>query len=166
MTAINFNNALGVHADFLEFRAARAEVLASNIANADTPGYKAQDLVVREVSGGSPSFSDSLHLALSQTHASHRQFNHGGNNIGLSSAEYGRSLTHTDHIAIHGNNDDGGGLFEKVYRTPTQQPGLDGNSVDVQRESIEFAQNALDFSVSFRLLNSRFSGLSKAIKGD
>jgi len=34
----------GVHADALQLRSRRGEVLASNLANADTPNYKAQDL--------------------------------------------------------------------------------------------------------------------------
>ncbi len=42
--AINFNNALGVHPQALTLREKRSEVLASNLANADTPGYKARDL--------------------------------------------------------------------------------------------------------------------------
>ncbi len=164
MTAINLDNALGAHPQFLEFRAARAEVLASNIANADTPGYKAQDLVLRS-DAKARSFADSLQLALSQTHPSHRQANFSGERLDSSTDQLG-SLTHADHIALASDQSRASELFDKVYRTPTQQPGLDGNSVDVQRESVEFAQNALDFSVSFRLLNSRFSGLTKAIKGD
>ena len=58
--AINFNNAFGPHAKALELRATRSEVLASNIANANTPGYKARDfdfhkalkLATHEQSGG------------------------------------------------------------------------------------------------------------------
>lgn len=42
--AINFDNALGIHAQALALREKRGEVLASNLANADTPGYKARDL--------------------------------------------------------------------------------------------------------------------------
>jgi flagellar basal-body rod protein FlgB len=42
--AINFDKALGIHQYALELRAKRAEVLANNMANADTPGYKARDL--------------------------------------------------------------------------------------------------------------------------
>ena len=37
-------NALSHHEQALRFRAMRNEVLASNIANADTPGYKARDI--------------------------------------------------------------------------------------------------------------------------
>ncbi|MCH1920605.1 flagellar basal body rod protein FlgB [Shewanella sp. A3A] len=42
--AISFDNALGVHQYTLGIRAQRAEVLSSNIANADTPHYKARDV--------------------------------------------------------------------------------------------------------------------------
>lgn len=42
--SINFGRALGIHEQALGFRAQRAEVLANNIANADTPNYNARDL--------------------------------------------------------------------------------------------------------------------------
>lgn len=44
---ISFDSALGNHDKALLVRARRAELLASNIANADTPGYKAKDLDFR-----------------------------------------------------------------------------------------------------------------------
>ncbi|HXK55597.1 MAG TPA: flagellar basal body rod protein FlgB, partial [Gammaproteobacteria bacterium] len=40
---MKFDNAFGVHEQALKLRSRRAEVLAGNIANADTPGYKARD---------------------------------------------------------------------------------------------------------------------------
>ncbi len=42
--AISFESALGIHDEALLFRARRAEVLSNNIANADTPNYKARDI--------------------------------------------------------------------------------------------------------------------------
>lgn len=42
--AINFDKALGIHPQALAIREKRSEVLAANLANADTPGYKARDL--------------------------------------------------------------------------------------------------------------------------
>ena len=42
--AISFSKALGVHEAALELRTKRAEVLASNLANVDTPNYKARDI--------------------------------------------------------------------------------------------------------------------------
>ncbi len=46
--AINFKDALGVHADALDLRAQRTRILASNIANENTPGFAAQDIDFKE----------------------------------------------------------------------------------------------------------------------
>lgn len=40
---MNLDNLFGIHEQALKVRAQRSEVLASNMANADTPGYKARD---------------------------------------------------------------------------------------------------------------------------
>ena len=50
----NNNDVLGIHAQALAFRARRAEILATNLANADTPGYQARDVIlyIGETSNG------------------------------------------------------------------------------------------------------------------
>lgn len=40
---INFDKALGIHPHTLNLRTERAKVLAGNLANVDTPGFKARD---------------------------------------------------------------------------------------------------------------------------
>ncbi|MCC4834390.1 flagellar basal body rod protein FlgB [Shewanella sp. 10N.7] len=47
--AINLDTALGIHAQTLDFRVERSKMLAGNLANAETPGYKAQDLDFKAV---------------------------------------------------------------------------------------------------------------------
>jgi flagellar basal-body rod protein FlgB len=47
--AINFDQALGIHPQALAMREKRGEVLAANLANADTPGYKARDLDFKSI---------------------------------------------------------------------------------------------------------------------
>jgi flagellar basal-body rod protein FlgB len=47
--AINFDKALGIHPQALSMREKRGEVLAANLANADTPGYKARDLDFKSI---------------------------------------------------------------------------------------------------------------------
>jgi flagellar basal-body rod protein FlgB len=42
--AISFEKAFGIHPHSLQTRAQNAEVIAGNIANADTPGYKAKGM--------------------------------------------------------------------------------------------------------------------------
>lgn len=55
---ISFEKALGIHPEALDFRVERSRVLASNLANADTPNYAARDLEFRlavpEGQGSSP----------------------------------------------------------------------------------------------------------------
>ncbi|HHM04697.1 MAG TPA: flagellar basal body rod protein FlgB [Gammaproteobacteria bacterium] len=47
--AISLDKALGIHVQALKVRAARAQVLAANIANADTPHYLAKDIDFKAV---------------------------------------------------------------------------------------------------------------------
>lgn len=42
--SINFDKALGVHPYALQVRSERAQILAGNLANVDTPGYQARDI--------------------------------------------------------------------------------------------------------------------------
>tara|TARA_R110002050_G_scaffold9504_1_gene32932 strand:+ start:73636 stop:74034 length:399 start_codon:yes stop_codon:yes gene_type:complete len=72
--SINFDTALGIHADALRVRSQRAELLASNMANADTPNYKARDI----------DFQSAMKMAAS----------------GQSS---GMETTHSNHIKVSNN---------------------------------------------------------------
>ncbi|MEY2700710.1 MAG: hypothetical protein RIQ52_1465 [Pseudomonadota bacterium] len=64
---INFKNALGIHPMALGFRERRTELLASNLANSDTPGFKARDIDFR----GTLSAMREERMALSQTRPNH-----------------------------------------------------------------------------------------------
>jgi len=66
---INFDSALGSHERALYLQARRAGVLASNLANADTPGYKARDLDFKAALGAAR--GDQVRLAA--THAGHQR---------------------------------------------------------------------------------------------
>ena len=131
---ISFERAFSLHDDALVLRGRRASLLASNIANADTPHYKARDF----------DFAAALKRAAGP-------------------AEGGIRLagTHRNHLAGAA----GAERFDLKYRMPLH-PSLDGNSVDAHVEQAEFAQNALQYQVSFTFLNSRINGLIKALKGE
>lgn len=131
--AITFDKALGIHEHALVARSQRAEVLANNLANADTPGYKARDV----------DFQAML-----------KQATEASNGTAM-------SRTHPSHLDVSGS----GGGNELLYRTP-HQPSIDGNTVDAQQEQSRFMRNAMDFQASFEFLSSKFSGLTKAIKGE
>ena len=133
---MNLDAYLGVHADALKIRGQRTEVLARNLANADTPGYKARDLDFRAAlaqAGGSPDAP----VALTTTHANQ-----------ISSAVDASGETSAN----------------MKYRVPLA-PSLDGNTVDVQMEQANFAENAVRFQATLSFLNARFRGLMTAITG-
>ncbi len=130
--AISFDKALGIHQQAVGVRAGRAEVLASNIANADTPGYKARDI----------DFTSMLSQAQSRQ-------------------SLGMNRSHKNHIA--GPSDM---QANQQYRTPLHPDTGDGNTVDLQTERNQFMQNALQYEASLGFLDSKFSGLKKALRGD
>ena len=134
MTAISFENALGVHEMALHLRTKRSEVLANNLANADTPGFKARDFDFGQVLKKTMKISDESQLR--RTHVNHMPMG---------------SIQQSLDVPL-------------AYRSPLQK-SADGNTVDAQIESAQFAKNALDFGASFRFLNGKFSTLSKAITG-
>jgi len=134
--AISFRNSVGLYESALKLRSARAEILAGNLANADTPGYQARDF----------NFADALKNQMNNSPA-------------------GDELRLTQPMHQGGLDGAGGGAMDVQFRTPTQ-PSLDGNTVEEQVEHAEFMQNSLEYQTSFTLLNSRFRGLMSAIKGE
>lgn len=76
---INFQTALGIHEQALYTRARRTEVLGANMANADTPGYKARDLDFREVLAA----TQGKELAATRTHGNHLRTANAGTEPGL-----------------------------------------------------------------------------------
>jgi flagellar basal-body rod protein FlgB len=127
---IDFNSALGPHPQALATRALRTTLLAGNLANADTPGFKARDIDFAAVMAG----STGGRLPLSTTAPAH---------LG------GRAAAGADVL----------------YRVP-DQPAVDGNTVEGEREMALFAENAVQFETAFTLLNRRFASLIGALKGE
>ena len=109
-------DSLNFHATALTLRSERQRLIASNIANADTPHYKARDL----------DFKSALESAM------------GGKAGAGGPVELAR--TSSGHIGAKGN----GGAFEQAmkYRTETQS-SVDGNTVDMDIERSAFAENSL-----------------------
>jgi len=124
------DNIFGVHAQALRLRAKRAELLAANIANADTPNFKARDI----------DFKAALKDA---------------------NPKEGIAKTHVGHINPGGSQ----GKLNLLYRIPVQS-NIDGNTVDLHRESAEFSENALHYDASLNFINSRIRSLMSALKGD
>ncbi len=110
-------------------------MLASNIANADTPGYHARDLDFRQtlLQASQPRPSTALHP------------------IGSS---------HPNHLALNGASH----AAQLVYATPSQ-PSMDGNSVDLDRERAQFVDNAVRYESTLRFINAQSKNLLSAIQG-
>ena len=125
------NNALGVHEAALNTRARRLEVLAQNIANADTPNYKARDIDFKAVMAE----ATSGHTAMRATQAEH--FSHG-----------------------EGINGEG-----MRFRVPFNT-SFDGNTVEMSVEQAQYGKAAADYQATLSFLESRVSGLRKALKGE
>ena len=134
---ITLDNALGIHPQALVLRSQRAEVLAANLANADTPNYKARDIDFKSV------------LGAAQTNSAN-----SGAPVTLAATNSG----HMQPVSYPSN-------AELLYRQP-HQPSVDGNTVDSQIEYTEFARNALQYQASLTFLGGRIKGLLTAIRGD
>lgn len=126
---------LHYHQQALDLRQERQKVLASNIANADTPGYKARDM----------DFASALDRAVK----------HGRGGGGLALAQ-----TSERHLAGQGRSELS---RELLYRVP-DQPSLDGNTVDMDRERTQFADNSVRYQSALTILNDRIQGLKKAMQ--
>lgn len=134
--SISFDRALGIHEKALSFRTQRAEVLANNIANADTPNFKARDLQFASVLAEQSAKGQRGAVSLNRTDS--------------------------QHIAAEGLSAGDAGL---AYRMP-MSPSIDQNTVDLQIEQSNYAENSVQFQASFTLLNSKFKGLTSALRGD
>jgi flagellar basal-body rod protein FlgB len=136
--AINLDTYLGVHAQALKVREQRTELLARNLANADTSGYKARDIDFRAALAANAAGSG-VPGAMRATQPLH---------IGAGEAALAPDST---------------SAFLK-YRTPLA-PSLDGNTVDAQLEQAAFADNAVRYQATLQLLSSKFRSLMTAITG-
>jgi flagellar basal-body rod protein FlgB len=76
--ALSFDKALGIHADALQVRSRRLELLASNLANADTPNYKARDIDFRAALGQAQQGET---VSVRRTHAAH--LSDGASGLGM-----------------------------------------------------------------------------------
>ncbi|MEM7764363.1 MAG: flagellar basal body rod protein FlgB [Pseudomonadota bacterium] len=125
------------HASALKLRASRNEVLAGNIANADTPNYKARDF----------DFAEAL--------AAQQSAGGGGDTVRLLKTQPG----HFGVAAGAASNPTVG------YRIPSQ-PAVDGNTVETDIEQAAYAENVVGYQASLNFINQKIRGLRTAIKGE
>lgn len=129
------DSSLRFHQEALNLRARRQEVLAANIAHADTPNYKARDI----------DFSSTLTKAMER---------------GTRADSLAMTGTSSGHMAGAG-----AGALEAnlLYRTPVQS-SMDGNTVEMDVERVNFADNAMRYEVNLAVLGSKIKGLQSALQ--
>ena len=124
-----FENPFGIHEQAVAVRNKRMELIAANIANADTPRFKAKDVDFKQV--------------LSEAMVSDLR------------------TTHSRHIA-HSNASAGNG----EYYTVPFNPSIDGNTVEISVEQAKYGKAAAEYQASLRFIESRVSGIRKALRGE
>ena len=119
----------------LNIRSLQHRVLSSNIANMDTPNYKAVELAVAEEINGSQDSAPSIQLV--QTQPGHLPLKHD----------------QADHFKL------------KAAKPPEFSLRGDGNTVDLDRTMGKLAENTLLYKTAAQLISQKFSGLKSAIRG-
>ncbi|MDX8387011.1 MAG: flagellar basal body rod protein FlgB [Ghiorsea sp.] len=107
-------------------------VISSNIANADTPHFKADQR----------SFSDFLTEKSSASSTSNL------------------SLTNSKHLSA----ESGSHLSLSVFKHSEDEQRMDGNTVDVEHEMSQLAENQLMYELNMKIIQGRLNGITTAIK--
>lgn len=142
------DQAFRFHQNALALRAERQQVLASNIANADTPNYKARDFDFRTALQGATGAAVAAR---------------GAPVTAAIPASASAPPSHPRHLALTaaGSTPSGQAL---LYRTP-RQDSIDGNTVELDAERAQFADNALRYEASLSAVNGRIKSLLAVIQG-
>lgn len=129
---------LGLLRNVANLRAYRQEVLASNIANADTPNYKARD------------FDFKAALANAQA---------GRSGFGIART----SPRHLGGLDLTGNGSAPAGV-DVLYRSEFQA-NVDGNTVNMDVERSAFAENSVQLESALTFIRGQLNKLQTAIQG-
>jgi flagellar basal-body rod protein FlgB len=132
--------ALSFHQNALRVRSQRQEIIAANIANADTPNYKARDI----------DFKSAMQQALGQS-------------AQAGSTTNGLIKTSDLHLNATPSNN-AAGPNEPLFR-PIIQGSVDGNSVDMDVERNQFVDNGLRYEASLNMINGQIKKMLTAIQG-
>lgn len=122
----------------VDLRAKNHNLIASNIANAETPNFVPKALA----------FDDELQSAMKNS----------------SSGQRSSAVPHQRHIPVRGVGTALQSVSGKVIETPAKTPGNDGNAVELENEMGKMAENQVLFNASVQLLTKKFDGLRTAIR--
>lgn len=146
------DQAFAFHEQATRLRVQRHALLSANIANADTPSYKARDI----------DFNSALQQAMAQRGVS------GGTTGGTTGTAPAAVLKTTSarHLRAQGTPAAQANVphAEALYRT-VQQASIDGNTVDMDVERMQFMNNTMHYEANLTFLSSRIKSLMSAIQG-
>ena len=117
----------------IQFRQLKQNIINTNVANAETPGFKAKKL----------DFEEALSRAVDIY------------GLGKMSADHG------DHFPVNGNSISS--VRADVYENPDSPMSNDGNTVDLEREMSELAENSIVYKAAIQLINKKLAGLAYAV---
>ena len=129
--ATKLDNLFQFHQNALNLHAYRQKAIASNIANADTPGYRARDI--------------DFTAALKDAQA----------------AQSGKPQA--AQLKSQSENDTPFGT-QLLYRSAVQR-SADGNTVDIDVERAQFAENSVRYEAQIMFINSKIKSMLSAIQG-
>lgn len=138
-------DSLNFQAQALSLRSERQRLIASNIANADTPGYVGRDF----------NFATALRQATGQASIG---------DSGMATPKLTLTTANPGHLNINGQAAGSAAQPDLNYATASQT-NLDSNSVDMDRERANFADNTLRYDATLRFINAQVRTLNTAITG-
>ena len=139
-------DSLNFQATALTLRSERQRLIASNIANADTPGYTARDF----------NFSQALSQATGRTSSAQTPL--------ASGARLQMATSRSGHLGLNGQAAGSAASPELNYASAAQT-NLDNNTVDMDRERASFADNTVRYEATLRFINGQVRTLNTAITG-
>jgi flagellar basal-body rod protein FlgB len=152
------DEAFRFHQTALSLRAERQQVLASNIANADTPNYKARDV----------DFNAALKQALGPgavpATATAAAAASGSGKAAANPLAVALTRTSTAHLAGNAGKTTANGA-QMMYRQTAVQGNVDGNTVDMDVERNQFTDNALRYEAGVTFASGQIKTLLTAVTG-
>ena len=140
---------LDFQATALSLRAERQRIVASNIANSDTPGYVARDINFKDAMAAATGQGKQVRLAITPP----------------STAPGATTPRNPAHFAITGASAQAGTSKADMGYTVQTQPAMDNNSVDLDRERANFVDNAVRYEATLRFINGYSKTILSAIQG-
>lgn len=123
----------------LNLRGQRQQLIASNIANADTPNYKARDV----------DFNSAMKLAMDRTAPQTSVL----------------SKTNSTHLSAKAGTGASGVTGVPLLYRNIQQGAIDGNTVDMDVERNQFADNAIRYEAGITMISAQIKSMLSAIQG-